>query len=188
MKFNNKENEKIILPDKRIIWHSRASAVVITVWCFIENTPYLLLGKRGDGCPDEVGKWNLPCGYLDWNETLSEAAEREVFEETGLNIRSIQQDTKRVIRRHMSHPWKISSSINPQRNAKQNISHHFALLYKADKLAELSMDYCEPNEVADLKWIRQDEIEKFDYAFNHLEVIREFLDKEKRLISENSAH
>ena len=182
MKFNNKENERIILPDERIIWHSRACAVVITVWCFIENTPYLLLGKRGDGCPDEVGKWNLPCGYLDWNETLSEAAEREVFEETGLDIRSIQQDTGVIIRSHMHHPWKISSSISGRKNAKQNISHHFALVYKADELAELSTDYCEPDEVADLKWITQGDIETFDYAFNHLEIIGAFLDKEKMLV------
>ncbi|HFC93031.1 MAG TPA: NUDIX hydrolase [Leucothrix mucor] len=183
MKFNNKENERIILPDGRIIWLSRACAVVITVWCIVENTPYLLLGKRGCGCPDEVGKWNLPCGYLDWDETLSEAAEREVFEETGVDIRSVQQgrgDT--IINNHMNYPWKISSSINGRKNTKQNISHHFALVYKADELAELSTAHCEPDEVSDLKWITQDEINDFDYAFNHLEVIWEFLDKGKVLL------
>ncbi|MCK5918870.1 MAG: NUDIX hydrolase [Cocleimonas sp.] len=179
MKFNNKENEKITLPDERIIWHSRSSTVVITVWCIVKNTSYLLLGKRGDGCPDEVGKWNLPCGYLDWNETLSEAAEREVFEETGLNIRSVQKDTNAIINSYMHQPWKVSSSISGRKNAKQNISHHFALVYKADELAELSTAYCEPDEVSDLKWITQDEINNFDYAFNHLAVIWEFLEKEQ---------
>jgi len=56
MKFANKENEKITLPDGRTIWLSRSCAVVITVWCFVDDTPYLLIGKRGIGCPDEIGK------------------------------------------------------------------------------------------------------------------------------------
>ena len=34
----------------------------------------------------EGGKWCFPCGYLDWDETLEEAASRELYEETGLFV------------------------------------------------------------------------------------------------------
>ena len=43
MKFNNKENERIILPDERIIWLSRSCAVVVTVWCIVKNTPSIVI-------------------------------------------------------------------------------------------------------------------------------------------------
>lgn len=179
MKFANKENEEITLPDGRIIWLSRSCTVVVTVWCIVDDMPYLLIGKRGAGCPDEVGKWNLPCGYLDWDETLSEAAEREVHEETGLDIRVAQKNADSIIKSYMQHPWKISSEVSGRKESKQNISHHFALVYKAKKLPKLSMEYCEPDEVSDLKWIQQEEINNFEYAFGHFAIIQEFLDKEK---------
>ena len=79
MKFDNRLNEELTLDDGRVVWLSRSSTVIITVWCFIENTPYLLLGERGIGCPNEVGKWNLPCGYLDWNETLYSQLRRAIL-------------------------------------------------------------------------------------------------------------
>ncbi|MCK5896705.1 MAG: NUDIX hydrolase, partial [Cocleimonas sp.] len=178
MNFNNKENERIILPDERIIWLSRSCAVVITVWCIVNNTPYLLLGRRGSSCPDEVGKWNLPCGYLDWNETLTEAAEREVYEETGLDIRTVQQQTDSVVKNYLHHPWKITSAFSNKKQAKQNISHHYALIYHAKKLPTLSTKYCEPDEVSDVRWVTQTELTDYDYAFNHLAIIFEFLENE----------
>jgi ADP-ribose pyrophosphatase YjhB (NUDIX family) len=179
MNFNNKENERITLPDERVIWLSRSCAVVITVWCFVNRTPYLLLGQRGPGCPDEIGKWNLPCGYLDWNETLTEAAEREVYEETGLNIRIVQQNSDDIISSHMQHPWKISSTFTAKNKVKQSISHHFALIYKARQLPELSMAYCEPGEVSALKWVAKAKLNTFDYAFEHFDITQQFLKQQK---------
>jgi ADP-ribose pyrophosphatase YjhB (NUDIX family) len=32
------------------------------------------------------GKWTFPGGYVDWGETVSEAAVRETYEETGLTV------------------------------------------------------------------------------------------------------
>jgi ADP-ribose pyrophosphatase YjhB (NUDIX family) len=41
----------------------------------------LLLGKRRDG------GWCIPCGFVEWEESVEEAARREFREETGLDVR-----------------------------------------------------------------------------------------------------
>ena len=52
----------------------------------IEKDGRLLIGKRSRGCT-ESGKWCLPCGFVEHHENYLEAAHREVFEETGLEIK-----------------------------------------------------------------------------------------------------
>ncbi len=44
----------------------------------------LLLVQRGG--PPEEGRWSLPGGRVEQGETLRRAAEREVLEETGLDV------------------------------------------------------------------------------------------------------
>lgn len=44
----------------------------------------ILLGRRIGG--EYGGKWCIPCGYVEWNEEVYEAARREFVEETGLLI------------------------------------------------------------------------------------------------------
>jgi ADP-ribose pyrophosphatase YjhB (NUDIX family) len=171
--FNNRDNECLTLPDGRIVWVSRASTVVVNVWCFVDEVPYLLLSQRGESTPNEQLKWNLPCGYLDWDETLTDAAEREVFEETGLDLRAIQQQPENVLDNQLDQPWKVRSGY--QGSSKQNISHHYAFIFKADTLPKLCADYCEPGEVADNRWVSIADFGHYDYAFRHDETIREVM-------------
>ena len=44
---------------------------------------YLLVQEAQEKC---YGKWNLPAGHLDPNETIFEAAKREIKEESGLDV------------------------------------------------------------------------------------------------------
>ncbi len=50
----------------------------------IEKEGYVLLGKRVGGFGE--GKWGLPQGYIEFDESFLTAAIREVKEETGLDV------------------------------------------------------------------------------------------------------
>jgi len=63
--------------------------VKVGVGVFIIKDKQVLLGKRkgahGNGC------WSIPGGKLEFGESLETCAKREVLEETGLDIKNIQQ-------------------------------------------------------------------------------------------------
>ena len=44
----------------------------------------VLLGKRASG--EYAGLWCIPCGYVEWDEDVREAAVREFEEETGVQV------------------------------------------------------------------------------------------------------
>ena len=46
---------------------------------------YTVVEKRGP-VVSHPGEWCCPCGYLDWDESLIEACQREVKEETGITL------------------------------------------------------------------------------------------------------
>jgi len=46
----------------------------------------ILLGRRADDV-SYGGMWCIPCGHLEWDEEVREAAIREFKEETGLDVR-----------------------------------------------------------------------------------------------------
>lgn len=168
-KFNNVPN-KCIIVDGEEYWISRASAVCITFMVYKDGNYYILLSKRGKGCPDEVGKWNLICGYLDNNETLEEAAIRETYEESGLELDvMMQQNPDKVLFNSMLTPWRTGSDAKPGK--KQNVTHHYGLVMNVDEFPVVSNLYCEPNEVDDYQWLSIEDLidgkYDFEFAFNH---------------------
>lgn len=58
--------------------HYRNPTVGVAVALVEEDS--LLLGKRREG------RWCIPCGHVEWGEGIEEAALREFFEETGLDV------------------------------------------------------------------------------------------------------
>lgn len=48
-----------------------------------KDNKYLLVQEAQEKCR---GKWNIPAGHLDSNESVFEGAKREIFEESGLEV------------------------------------------------------------------------------------------------------
>lgn len=176
-KFRNKENEEVTLPDGRKIWLSRSCAVVVNIWYIDQDSkPYVLMGKRGKGCPDEVGKWVLPCGYLDYNETLAEAAAREVYEETGLDVKGLSESNEYLVLCDDIHrggqPYMVNST--PRDDTKQNITHYFGVVFSGKCFPKLTNENCSPDEVDALKWIPYGNVSGYDIGFGHLRRVDSF--------------
>jgi len=58
---------------------------IVGVAAIVIKDKKILLGKRNSSYKD---KWCIPCGYVEWDEDVYDAVEREFHEETGLNIKS----------------------------------------------------------------------------------------------------
>lgn len=57
--------------------------IIIVGGVIKKDNKYLLVQEAKEKCR---GKWNIPAGHLDPNETVFEGAKREVFEECGYNV------------------------------------------------------------------------------------------------------
>ena len=90
-----------------------AVAVDIVVFTLIEGRLHLLLIKR-KGEPF-AGSWALPGGFLQMNETVEQAAQRELKEETG--VESHQADK----RSPWAGPKLLGIYSGPQRDPRERV-------------------------------------------------------------------
>ncbi len=175
-KFNNRDNKSYRVSDDKIVWESRSPALVGVIITEFEGEEYVLIGKRGVGAADNQGRYNVPCGYLDWDETGHDGICREVYEETGLYIPDILNDEVPgilVSENYMDQPFYVNT--DPKEN-RQNVSLSYGLYFVCDKLPELSIENCEPDEVSEVKWIKLTQMESYDFAFEHDVRIQYFID------------
>ena len=170
--FNNKHNT-MYHTEHGVKWHSRACAVVSHVWIIRDGKAYVLVGKRGTGGMD-AGKYNVPCGYMDWSEDLRGASHREVWEEAGLNVAAINA---RKLIDFVDQPWFVYT--DPSEN-RQNIVLHTGVVFEFEPnmiLPKLSLDNMEENEVESVKWMTLDEVDGIpssEWAYNHDVRLKQF--------------
>ncbi|GAA5166849.1 NUDIX hydrolase [Viridibacterium curvum] len=169
MQFKNRPNECVTTTDGREVWLSRSVATAVCILLECEGRPYILVNQRGPGMPDFAGYWNLPCGYLDYDETTAEAAMREVWEECGVNtLELLAQATCEFF----SAPWDVNST---PRGARQNVTIHHGLFARVAQLPPVSNANNEPDETTDIRWLPLSDVETLTFAFNHHERIADFL-------------
>ena len=149
----------------REYWISRSVAVLgIVIGQDIYGNKYILAEQRGIGTPDPdyVGKWCMPCGYLDFDETCKQAIAREVVEETGINIPSESFEL-------------IEINDIPSSDKRQNITFRFKTELKGYiSDYELTNRFSETNEVMGIKWIDLREVNNYKWAFNHEKIVKKY--------------
>ena len=127
----------------------------VVVHAIVEKNGALLLVKRS---PDilEGGKWSLPSGFMDRDETASQTVLRELKEETGWEgaVQSL---------------FFIKTDPRRPHEDRQNVSFHF-LVTPLRKTGEKDL---ESTEVA---WVPIPKLAPADtYAFDHGEAIAKYL-------------
>ena len=158
-------------------WISRSVAVVGVVFANKSDGMYVLTTKRSMKMMDEAGKHGVPCGYLDYDETLYEAMIREIYEETSLYLPDYE---KQLIFNNDKQPIHISDDPKSKR---QNVSHIYLTVLdfvikdeKTDKFP-YSIESFTSKETAIVKWMKMidfySDYTNYQWAFHHDDTIKD---------------
>lgn len=106
--------------------------------------------------PTAIDKWNFPSGRIEYGEDILESAQREVKEETGLEVRLISS----------TGVYNFVSSTNDQ-----VILFHFIGEVTGGSLQ------LEEEEITDSKWIKLNDLAKFENEdFREPMVVKQIID------------
>ena len=126
------------------------------------NEGKFLLTKRADN-----GQWCLPGGAVESGESLAEACEREVFEETGLGVR-----VKRLVGVY-SHPDQLV--VYPDGHKAFIVAIHFEVEVMDGKLGI-------SDETSDFGYFTLEETETLEMLGRHRERIIDSLGNQKEAV------
>ena len=141
---------------------SRASLRHVVVHAIVERAGTLLLVRRAPHLP-EGGKWGLPGGFLDRDETLAAGVLRELREETGWQGRVVAL-------------LRINSRPDRPREDRQNVAFDFVI----EPLEKTGEPDAESSEV---RWFPLEEVLAFDLAFDHGETVQSYRDYRRGLLA-----
>ena len=116
---------------------------IVGVGAVIMNSEKILLIKRGK--PPREGSWSLPGGAQKLGETIYEAAQREIHEETGLETEIIGL-------------IDVVDSIRSDK--KGNIEYHYTLVDVAAKISRGVLHA--GSDAQDCNWFTLNDIETMD--------------------------
>ena len=148
-KFHNTPNELVTDIEGNKYWISPS----ISVDAVLIVADRVLVIKRS-AAMSNAGLWCLPCGFMDWNEIPLDACIRELYEETGVDVREAV-----IINADYQRPHSLNRTA---------LQFRFVLQDKP----EVNLDI---EECIDYKWIAVDELHELNWAFGHDEVIRKLL-------------
>ena len=101
--------------------------------------------------------WALPGGFVDYGESLEQAVKREAKEETDLDLEDLQQ---------------FHTYSQPGRDPR---FHTISTVYIARGKGKPKSG----SDAANLKVIKLEELESYNFAFDHKEIIESYLKREK---------
>lgn len=167
-KIMSRENRMIKGENGEELWISRSVVVICVVARITDDNKIEILAEKRGPLVSATGRWCFPCGYLDYDEDLTDAVIREVQEETGYTLE--RKDVN-----------FIDINSKPE-GKKQNVGiRHIAFIDNDKKqISDFELD---TNEVTELKWVEIGEsvgnifnidVNKLDcvkWAFNHKSLI-----------------
>jgi 8-oxo-dGTP diphosphatase len=113
----------------------------------------VLLVKRG--VPPSEGLWAIPGGMIELGETIQQAAEREIYEETGIRIQARE-------------PVYTFDLI--ERDAEGRIRYHFVVV---DVFAYYVSGAPEArDDVVDARWVAPEDLEALPASPNTMRLLR----------------
>ena len=143
----------------KTLWSGRYCAVAAFVFRRIEGIWSVLANLRGSGTPDYQGCWNAVCGFLEANETAQQGCSREIFEETGYEIKPEKF-------------LQVYTQTDPETSNNGNVTlRHIAICFEHELGPQKKPKGGEENEVDDVKWIPISQIANYKWAFNHEKII-----------------
>lgn len=136
--------------DGKEYWVSRSVAIAVSLYTYINSDLCILANKRGKGLPNHAGQWNVVSGYLDYDETLREACNREVFEETGVDISDLKLYQKDI-------------EDSPNRENQVILFRYAGFLLNWNEIT-LTTENAEPDEVEEVKWIPLKDLDLYEWT------------------------
>lgn len=150
------------------LWYSRS--VVVSLYLYTRDEKgalRILANRRGHLNEVKPNYWNVPGGYLDFDENDLECAERECFEETGVKVnltRPCESDYCTSLLHHVD--------TNPTGHQNVTIVLTSFIPWNIAKQYTLTNAHAEPNEVDEVAWLRMDEVNNRSWIRNQLTYIQ----------------
>lgn len=133
----------------------------VVLHAIVERDGQLLLEKRA-GDILESGKWALPGGFLDRDETAAEGILRELKEETGWAGRVVSL-------------FRINSNPDRPREDRQNVAFEFII----EPLERVTV--ADTGEASKVEWVPIANLHPLEtFAFDHGETIKLYLSYRKK--------
>lgn len=141
------------------LWYSRSLACNAIILRKTEYSVEVLACKRGYGAEFNKGKWNVPGGFIDFNETAKQCAIREAFEETGVQLTEDKL-------------WFTELDTIPRGKRQTMLAVYVGIFTEEEtKDWQFSLEHCEPGEIAEVKWIDVLNLKDYTWTNNQIELI-----------------
>lgn len=153
--------------DGEKLWYSRSLACNAMVFRCNGDEFEVLACKRGQGCEFNKGKWNVPGGFIDFNETAKECALRELKEETGLELSSDCIEF-------------FDLNTDPV-GARQTMVAMFTWCFPKERTLSwnFTTEYSEDREIDEIKWINIKDLKKYNWTRGQIMCILQASDYHK---------
>ncbi|WP_026726831.1 NUDIX hydrolase [Flavobacterium sasangense] len=137
--FTFPDNRRFFCEDCGFTYYHNIAAAVALVFTFEDKVLFTV--RNVD--PDK-GKWDLPGGFIDPNETAEEAACREIREELGLNLQP--SDLKYV-------------TTSPNNYLYKNVPYRTMDIFYECALPSNGINVAAEDEIQELIWVKRSEID-----------------------------